>query len=75
MAYLSSKGDGQAVVCLLPSLEREVDVSNRLGWAFAALAGDAVTEQHLRYCRKHGHAIHSVNGVVQPRCPRCGELR
>lgn len=41
---------------------------------FAALTGAGVTEAHARYCREHGHATHTVDGEVQPHCPRCGDL-
>lgn len=32
-----------------------------------------VTEGHANYCREHGHATRTVNGVVSPNCPRCGD--
>lgn len=40
-----------------------------------ALNGEVVTEFHSRVCRERGHATHTVNGAVQPKCPRCGEHR
>lgn len=42
--------------------------------SYPALNGDVVTQGHTDYCRDHGHATHKVDGVVQDRCPRCGEL-
>lgn len=41
---------------------------------YPALTGDPVTEGHARMCREQGHATHTIDGVVQPRCPRCGDL-
>jgi hypothetical protein len=41
--------------------------------SYPAASGEVVTEGHARYCRDHGHAAHTVNGVPSPRCPRCGE--
>lgn len=32
-----------------------------------------VTQGHADYCRNHGHANWTVDGVVLPTCPRCGE--
>lgn len=32
-----------------------------------------VTEGHAAYCREHGHATYTVDGVVQDYCPRCGD--
>lgn len=37
--------------------------------------GREPTEAHARYCRENGHARHTVDGVVQPFCPRCGDVR
>ena len=34
---------------------------------------NVVTEGHVRYCRNNGHATHTIDDVVQDRCPRCGE--
>lgn len=41
---------------------------------FPALAGETVTQGHADACAEHGHATHKIDGVIQPRCPRCGEL-
>lgn len=38
-----------------------------------ALHGDVVTEAHAQMCREHGHMTHTVDGVTQHVCPRCGE--
>jgi len=42
--------------------------------SMAALNLEPVTERHARWCREHGHATHTVNGVVQGECPRCGTV-
>ncbi len=42
---------------------------------FPALNGEVVTEQTTRICAERGHATHTVAGVEQSRCPRCGELK
>lgn len=34
-----------------------------------------MTQAHTNICAERGHATHKVDGVPQPRCPRCGELR
>ena len=39
-----------------------------------ALNGEVVTEGHARYCRTNGHMTHTVDGVDQGFCPRCGEI-
>lgn len=41
--------------------------------AYPALTGEVVTERHARICRERGHATHTVDGVDQGSCPRCGE--
>jgi len=41
---------------------------------FPALTGDVVTEAHARVCAERGHATHTVDGVDQGYCPRCGEV-
>lgn len=33
-----------------------------------------VTQGHVDYCAEHGHATFTNDGVISPRCPRCGEL-
>jgi len=38
-----------------------------------ALNGAVVTERHARFCRENGHAVHTIDGVPSPWCPRCGE--
>lgn len=38
----------------------------------AALNGTTVTQGHADYCEANGHAVHTVDGEVQPMCPRCG---
>lgn len=40
----------------------------------AALNGTPVTEAHAKVCRERGHATHTVDGVDQGFCPRCGDL-
>lgn len=32
-----------------------------------------VTQGHADYCRLYGHATWTIDGVTQPRCPRCGD--
>jgi len=32
-----------------------------------------VTEGHAAYCAEHGHATHTIDGVIQAYCPRCGD--
>lgn len=43
--------------------------------SYPALNGEVVTEAHAAYCVDKGHAVHTVDGVEQAMCPRCGELR
>lgn len=45
------------------------------GMSYPALNGEVVTQGHADYCEANGHATHTVNGVAQPRCPRCDALR
>lgn len=47
--------------------------SNRYARSFPAVTGDVVTQGHANHCAEHGHATHTVDGVVSPFCPRCGE--
>ncbi len=39
-----------------------------------ALNGEVVTEGHANYCAANGHMHHTVDGVEQGICPRCGEV-
>lgn len=41
--------------------------------SFPVLTHDVVTQGHADYCAAHGHAAHTVDGVVSPWCPRCGD--
>lgn len=34
-----------------------------------------ITEGHVAACCQFGHADWTVDGVVLPRCPRCGEVK
>ena len=38
-----------------------------------ALNGETVTQGHADYCATNGHMTHTVDGVDQGFCPRCGE--
>jgi hypothetical protein len=38
-----------------------------------AINGETVTEGHAQYCRDNGHMTHTIDGVDQGFCPRCGE--
>lgn len=40
--------------------------------SFPVLTHDVVTQGHADYCAEHGHASHTVDGVVAAFCPRCG---
>lgn len=42
---------------------------------FPALEGRTVTQGHADVCATRGHATHTVAGVAQSECPRCGEHR
>ena len=42
---------------------------------YPAINGEPVTEAHKRYCTTNGHAVHKVDGIEAPRCPRCGDLK
>jgi predicted RNA-binding Zn-ribbon protein involved in translation (DUF1610 family) len=54
---------------------RDVDTAIYAGYpaAYPTQFG-GVTEGHVAYCATHGHATHQIDGVVQPHCPRCGEV-
>lgn len=39
----------------------------------AITPGEYVSQGHVDYCRDHGHARHTVDGVLQVMCPRCGD--
>ena len=41
--------------------------------SYPAINGETVTQGHADYCKAEGHGTHTVNGVVSPLCPRCGE--
>lgn len=41
---------------------------------FPALEGRTVQQRHVDCCAEHGHATHTIDGVAQPVCPRCGEV-
>ena len=32
-----------------------------------------VTQGHADYCKLYGHATYTIDGVLQVRCPRCGD--
>lgn len=38
-----------------------------------ALEGNVITQRHTDYCKAHGHAVHSFEGLVSDYCPRCGK--
>lgn len=48
------------------------DRKARYARSFPVLSGEVVTQGHTDWCRDHGHATHSVDGVPDPFCPRCG---
>lgn len=50
-----------------------MSLESRLTRDFPAIDGRVVTEAHSAYCRQHGHATHTVDGVAQEFCPRCGD--
>jgi hypothetical protein len=41
---------------------------------YPAVDGRVICQGHTDACAKHGHAVWSINGVVQDRCPRCDTL-
>lgn len=41
---------------------------------FPALNHEIVKEGHIKACHEFGCAYHTVDGVADPRCPRCGDL-
>ncbi len=41
--------------------------------SYPAINGETVTQGHADYCKAEGHGTHTVNGVVSPLCPRCGQ--
>ena len=41
----------------------------------AYVEGRVVMQGHADYCEENGHARHTVDGVEQVFCPRCGEPR
>lgn len=47
-------------------------VSSIYAMSYPALTGGVVTQGHTNYCASRGHATHTVEGVVQGTCPRCG---
>lgn len=51
------------------------DSLRRFGIEHPAASGLVVQQGHADYCAAYGHATWTENGVVQPRCSRCGELR
>jgi hypothetical protein len=48
-------------------------VASRYATSFPVLSHDVVTQGHADYCAEHGHATHTVDEVVSPFCPRCGQ--
>lgn len=37
---------------------------------------DRVIKQgHVDYCAENGHATHTIDGIEQERCPRCGVVK
>jgi hypothetical protein len=47
--------------------------SKRYALSYPAVSGDVVTQGHADHCAAYGHATHTVDGVLSPFCPRCGE--
>lgn len=43
--------------------------------SYPSITGETVTQGHVDYCKTKGHATHTVDGVAQIHCPRCGEVR
>ena len=41
---------------------------------FPALTGETIQQGHADYCILWGHAKYTVDGVVQPFCPRCDAI-
>lgn len=52
-----------------------MDTSNRFAMEYPALNGDVVCQGHSDYCRDHGHATYTLDGIDQGWCPRCGEQK
>lgn len=58
-----------------------VDISSPFARSFPAISTSenwhdrVVCQGHADYCAENGHASHTIDGIVQPRCPRCGDLR
>lgn len=48
--------------------------TNHFAMTFPALNGEVVTQGHADYCAANGHATHKIDGAIQDRCPRCGDL-
>lgn len=50
-------------------------MSKRTSYArsYPVVTGETVTEGHAQWCRDFGHGTWTIEGVVQPRCPRCDE--
>ncbi|MBB5833426.1 hypothetical protein [Kribbella italica] len=55
------------------ALEAQLAAQRRMR-EMPALAGEVVTEFHARICREVGHATHTVDGIDQGVCPRCGDV-
>lgn len=49
-------------------------MSARIALEMPALNLEVVTQAHANICAERGHATHTVNGEIQPHCPRCGEV-
>ncbi len=43
--------------------------------SFPALAGRPVTQAHVNRCIRDGHASHTVDGLDDGVCPRCGAVK
>lgn len=49
--------------------------ARRYARSYPVLRGCAVTQGHADYCARYGHAVHTVDDVPMPNCPRCGASR
>jgi hypothetical protein len=58
-----------------------MDINSHFAKEFPAISTSddwtdrVICQGHADYCEEYGHAKHTVNGIVQDRCPRCGDSR
>lgn len=84
-SYSFSRGHVMIDIAEAPAAPAEAeapaaeDVSNtapvnrsQFAMSYPALDGAVVMQGHADYCREHGHATWTVDGVDTGTCPRCG---